>query len=260
MAELDIRTVTGGPLEVNTYVVGPEGGDSCVLIDPGAEPERVREAVDGRKVEAVLLTHAHFDHMLHARPWLERGAKLYVHALDAQALRSPALNLSQVINTSLVLPQADVLLQDGDVGLELFGAGVGVVHHFLDAFLVILVRHLADGLDIGVGQFLGELGVARTDGDGDDARVALKLELRAGEDRVKLVVADARRVRAELVLLVVVVDDALEHLRRTPGRQARVEDFGIVVAEVLLQLVQDAVHAARRLADVHRELARRLED
>ena len=123
MAELDIRAVTGGPLDVNTYVVGCEGGDSCVLIDPGAEEERVAEAVGKRRVDAVLLTHAHFDHMLHAQPWLDRGAKLYVHALDAQALRSPALNLSQVINASLVLPKADVELKDGDIvcgaGLEL---------------------------------------------------------------------------------------------------------------------------------------------
>ena len=35
--ELDIKTVVGGPLEVNTYVVGTDGGDECVLVDPGAE-------------------------------------------------------------------------------------------------------------------------------------------------------------------------------------------------------------------------------
>ena len=48
MAELDIRAVTGGPLDVNTYVVGCEGSDSCVLIDPGAEEARVAEAVGKR--------------------------------------------------------------------------------------------------------------------------------------------------------------------------------------------------------------------
>jgi len=33
---LNILTVTGGPLDVNTYVAGLEGGDSCVVVDPGA--------------------------------------------------------------------------------------------------------------------------------------------------------------------------------------------------------------------------------
>ena len=123
MVQLDIRMVTGGPLDVNTYVVGPEGGAGCVVIDPGAEPEKVRAAVGDRHVEAVLLTHGHFDHMLFAQHWLSLGAKLYVHALDAQALRSPSINLSRVVNTQLVLPAADVLLQEGDIvreaGLEL---------------------------------------------------------------------------------------------------------------------------------------------
>ncbi len=121
--KMDIRTVTGGPLDVNTYVVGQEGSERCLLIDPGAEPERVAEAVGARRVDAVLLTHGHFDHMLHARHWLDRGAKLYVHAQDAQALRSPQRNLSHVINLSLSLPEADVTLAEGDVvreaGLEL---------------------------------------------------------------------------------------------------------------------------------------------
>ena len=87
--ELDIKTVTGGPLDVNTYVVGASGSNQCVLIDPGAEYAAVNGAVCGREVKAVLLTHAHFDHMLYARPWLKDGVKLYVHKLDAPALADP---------------------------------------------------------------------------------------------------------------------------------------------------------------------------
>ena len=123
MEKLDIRTVQGGPLDVNTYVVGLEGGDCCVLIDPGAEPEKVSSAVGTRKVSAVLLTHGHFDHMLFANHWLVQGAKLYVHALDAKALADSKLNLGHMVGAKLILPEADVLLQEGDVvreaGLEL---------------------------------------------------------------------------------------------------------------------------------------------
>lgn len=112
--ELDIKAVTGGPLEVNTYAVGVKGAECCVLIDPGVPEEEAAEAVGGRRVEAVLLTHAHFDHMLHAAPWLARGARLYVHELDAQAVGDSELNLCGLIGCSLSLPGADVLLRDGD--------------------------------------------------------------------------------------------------------------------------------------------------
>ena len=111
---LDIKTVTGGPLDVNTYVVALDGAAECVLIDPGAEYAVVNGAVCGRKVTAVLLTHAHFDHMLYARPWLKEGVKLYVHEKDAAALGNPELNLSGIVGAKLTLPQADVLLKDGD--------------------------------------------------------------------------------------------------------------------------------------------------
>ena len=124
---MEIRTVSGGPLEVNTYVAGPEGGNSCVLIDPGAEEASVQDAVGARRVTAVLLTHAHFDHMLHAKPWLERGAKLYVHRLDAPALCDAKLNLSWMIGETLLLPKADVLLEEGSVVSEA-GLSLRVLH------------------------------------------------------------------------------------------------------------------------------------
>ena len=73
--ELDIKTVTGGPLDVNTYVVGASGSNQCVLIDPGAEYAAVNGAVCGREVKAVLLTHAHFDHMLGELQHVERIRK-----------------------------------------------------------------------------------------------------------------------------------------------------------------------------------------
>lgn len=121
--ELDVRVVIGGPLDVNTYVVGPIDGDCCLIIDPGAEISAVAKAVNSRKVEAVLLTHAHFDHMLYAQYWLDHGAKLYVHTADAAALKDYSLNLSQFVGKKLMLQDADNLLEDGvlvqEAGIEL---------------------------------------------------------------------------------------------------------------------------------------------
>jgi len=50
----------------NTYVVGEPGAGAVVVIDPGpadsGHEQRVLEACGGRRVELVLLTHAHHDH------------------------------------------------------------------------------------------------------------------------------------------------------------------------------------------------------
>ncbi|MBR5224654.1 MAG: MBL fold metallo-hydrolase [Clostridia bacterium] len=126
-ANLDIRTVVGGPLDVNTYVVGAAGGNQCVLIDPGAERATVEGAVCGREVTAVLLTHAHFDHMLFALPWLKEGVKLYVHQEDAQGVTDPEWNLSGMVGVQLRLPEPDVCLREGDV-FEEAGISFTVLH------------------------------------------------------------------------------------------------------------------------------------
>lgn len=126
-ANLDIRTVVGGPLDVNTYVVGAAGGNQCVLIDPGAERATVEGAVCGREVTAVLLTHAHFDHMLFALPWLKEGVKLYVHQEDAQGVTDPDWNLSGMVGVQLRLPEPDVCLSEGDV-VEEAGISLTVLH------------------------------------------------------------------------------------------------------------------------------------
>ena len=125
---LDIRSVVGGPLEVNTYVVGLEGVDQCIVIDPGAQDLLVAEAVAGRHVAAVLLTHGHFDHILYAQHWLDQGAKLYVHEADAEMIRQPHLNLAVfVLHQGLRLPHADVLLREGDTVCEA-GMEMKVLH------------------------------------------------------------------------------------------------------------------------------------
>ena len=122
---MNIQTLTLGPLATNCYLVRQDGCSRVVIIDPAANSKKLLAALQeqGLTLEAIFLTHAHFDHMLYARPWLERGAKLYVHELDAPALADPELNVSDVIGARLTLPQADVLLREGDVvreaGLEL---------------------------------------------------------------------------------------------------------------------------------------------
>jgi hydroxyacylglutathione hydrolase len=66
VAAIDVRTFTVGPVRENCYVVRAKGSDRGVIVDPGEEPERLLTALDElgvRTLEAILITHTHFDHI-----------------------------------------------------------------------------------------------------------------------------------------------------------------------------------------------------
>jgi glyoxylase-like metal-dependent hydrolase (beta-lactamase superfamily II) len=62
---MDVRMLTVGPVQENTFVVRRDGGDKALIVDPGDEAPRILEVVreTGAEVEAILLTHTHFDHV-----------------------------------------------------------------------------------------------------------------------------------------------------------------------------------------------------
>jgi glyoxylase-like metal-dependent hydrolase (beta-lactamase superfamily II) len=62
---VDARCFTVGPLAENCFIARRDGADRAIVVDPGEEAPRLIEAVDKLNVtvEAILLTHCHFDHI-----------------------------------------------------------------------------------------------------------------------------------------------------------------------------------------------------
>lgn len=60
-----IHTLTLGAYQTNCYIVHEAASKTCAVIDPGYEPETILSKVAelGLTVEAILLTHGHFDHV-----------------------------------------------------------------------------------------------------------------------------------------------------------------------------------------------------
>ena len=118
MSDFRIKTYVLGGVSTNCYLVFCEGEKTAVIIDPADNADYLKNKCRefGVKPEAVLLTHAHFDHMLAADDIRKAyGCKVYVHMDDERMLNDPFLNLSGTMGTEQTGISADHLLRDGDV-------------------------------------------------------------------------------------------------------------------------------------------------
>jgi hydroxyacylglutathione hydrolase len=86
----DVRSFTVGPVQENCFIVrAHEGATSALIVDPGDEPDRLLAAIEalGVEVEAILLTHCHFDHIGAVAPLAQAtGAPVYCPKLELPLL------------------------------------------------------------------------------------------------------------------------------------------------------------------------------
>jgi glyoxylase-like metal-dependent hydrolase (beta-lactamase superfamily II) len=81
---------TVGLVQENCFLVSPEGGDRAVLVDPGEEAPRLLTAIEdaGVTLDAILLTHTHFDHTGAVAPVARAtGAPVYCPRLEVPVLQ-----------------------------------------------------------------------------------------------------------------------------------------------------------------------------
>jgi glyoxylase-like metal-dependent hydrolase (beta-lactamase superfamily II) len=169
MTELDIRTFTVGPVAENTYIVGAQGSDHALLIDPGDEAERLIAAIDALavKIDAILITHTHFDHV-GAVAALARhtGAPVYCPALERPVLADIDTYVRMTGFGPFENYEADAVLSGGEQ-LEL--AGLDLEVHFTPGHSP---GHLTYAIPAGGALFSGDVlfagSVGRVDLPGGD--------------------------------------------------------------------------------------------
>ena len=86
---LDVEMLTVGPVAENCFLLRREGSDKLLIVDPGEEAERILAAVaaTGATVEAILLTHCHFDHIGAVAPVAAAtGAPVYCPEIEVPVL------------------------------------------------------------------------------------------------------------------------------------------------------------------------------
>jgi hydroxyacylglutathione hydrolase len=80
---------TVGPVQENCFLVRRDGAEQALIVDPGEEAPRILGAVEqlGVSVEAILVTHCHFDHVGAVAPVAQAtGAPVYVSEIEKPVL------------------------------------------------------------------------------------------------------------------------------------------------------------------------------
>lgn len=101
-----IASFPAGAFATNCYIVAPEAGEECVIIDPGQDAEAMVDDVlreHRLKPVAVALTHGHIDHVWSVAPVCgARDVPAYIHAADRELLSDPVKGFPPAVGSQLL--------------------------------------------------------------------------------------------------------------------------------------------------------------
>ncbi|MFD1775199.1 MBL fold metallo-hydrolase [Paenibacillus rhizophilus] len=160
---LNIRSFNLGPLQTNAYLLTGTDPAKGIIIDPGMNPAPLVRAIQDMEIEAILLTHAHFDHIGGVDEIRKlKKCPVYLHALESDWLTSTKLNGSLMwpnVSPPITTDPAEFDLDEGQT-LELIGHTFRVFH--TPGHSPGSVSFLC-GSDLFSGDVLFRLSVGRTD-------------------------------------------------------------------------------------------------
>ncbi|MBI1920447.1 MAG: MBL fold metallo-hydrolase [Geobacter sp.] len=110
------ETVVVGALGVNCFILGCDETSEALVVDPGADAERILPVVAklGLRVTTVVNTHGHFDHVGGNRRVLEAtNAELLIHEADALYLQRAVVTAARYGVVAEDSPAPSRFLTDG---------------------------------------------------------------------------------------------------------------------------------------------------
>ncbi len=169
--KMKVHNLYSGSWLSNCYAIinrDCNGEAHAAIVDPSAPADGICEFLDtqGAKLDMIVLTHGHFDHIMSLDELRERtGAPVYIHKDDAELLGDSQKNAySLFFAEKMVAKEADKILNDGDT-ISLGDGKLTVIH--LPGHTRGSIGLLGDRF-ILTGDTLFDRGVGRSDLYGGD--------------------------------------------------------------------------------------------
>lgn len=120
------ETVLVGPMQVNCYILAGSKNSGAVIIDPGQDEKKIRDALNRHRLWPAMIinTHGHYDHIGCDDKF---GLPVYIHAKDRAMLKNPALNFSSLFALPICVKAEIRELKDNEA-VNLEGIRLEVIH------------------------------------------------------------------------------------------------------------------------------------
>ena len=120
---MEISRIVAGEYRCNNYVVSCNG--KAILIDASLEVDKLENVLkkNNATLEAVFITHSHFDHILNLDKIIEKfNVSIYISESGKENVKDPHKNVSEITDSPFGIKHADNLkvLKDGE-SLEVLG-------------------------------------------------------------------------------------------------------------------------------------------
>ncbi len=112
-----LKVIPVGPFVENVYIIGDEQTKEGLIVDPGAEGERVLEEVEklGLTIKYIVNTHGHADHTGAVKAVKDAtGAAFAIHERDIPTMRHVSRMILDMFKSWDAPPEPDFTVKDGD--------------------------------------------------------------------------------------------------------------------------------------------------
>ncbi len=124
-----VNKLVVGALATNCYIIANNNTKSCAVIDPGDDSKKIMNIIEseGFKLEKILITHSHVDHICAADELKSAsGACIVISSTDGAIFGNDAITLCNAFGACAPKSKPDVFVDDGDL-IEVAGFAARVI-------------------------------------------------------------------------------------------------------------------------------------